>query len=123
MNKVMTAALVAGGLMLLNSPEASAHKEVRYSYQPPPNYYYYPGIEERRSKHMPSWLKRNDAFRHWYKRTSLRQDRRLAWSELFNIYRWEYRRGDRYDRRFRYDDHYRDKKRRDKRRNGRRHRH
>ena len=35
MNKVMTTALIAGGLMLINSPEAAAHKEVRHTHQAP----------------------------------------------------------------------------------------
>ena len=126
MNKVMTAAIVAGGLMLLNSPEAAAHKDGRHSYQPSPYYHYDYRVDVRRSKHMPRWLKRNDSFQHWYKRTSLRQDRRIAWGELFEIYRWEYRQGSYYDKQYRRDDQYRDRNYRDHRKgrkDKRRHRH
>ena len=100
MNKVMTAAIIAGGLMLLNSPEAAAHKEVRYSYEPPPHYRHYRGVDVRRSKHMPRWLKHDDSFRHWYRHTSLRRDLRLGWYELFDIYRWEHRWDRRWERRY-----------------------
>ena len=85
MNNIVTVALIAGGLLLLDSPEAAAHKEVRNLYQPPAYYY----MEAGRAKHMPRWLKRNRSFRHWYKHTRLRLNRRLAWHQLFDIYRWE----------------------------------
>ena len=131
MNKLMTAALLAGGLMLLNTPEAAAHTEVRYSYESPPYYDnhrgYYRGTDMRRSGHMPRWLKRNESFRKWYRHSSLKRHQRLAWGELFDIYRWERRYGNRYDKRYDHDDHYRkhhrDNKRRDGRREGRRNRH
>ena len=111
MNKVMTTALLAGGLMLMNSPEASAHKEVRHAYQPPAYQHFYPRVEQHRSKHMPRWLKRNESFRKWYRHTSLQSKRRLAWAELFDIYRWERRHAYRYDRHYRGDDYYRDRNR------------
>lgn len=94
MNKLMTTALIAGGLMLMNSPEAAAHKEVRTVYQPPAYYQ----VDVRRSGHMPRWLKRDHAFRKWYKHTRLKRDRRLAWYQLFEIYRWERRWGRSYYR-------------------------
>ena len=94
MNKLMTTALIAGGLMLMNSPEAAAHKEVRTVYQPPAYYQ----VDVRRSGHMPRWLKRDHAFRKWYKHTRLKRDRRLAWNQLFEIYRWERRWGRSYYR-------------------------
>ena len=104
MNKLMTTALIAGGLMLMNSPEAAAHKEVRHVYQPMPYVY----AEVRRADHMPRWLKRNHSFRKWYKRTPLRRDRRLAWHQLFDIYRWEHRWGRSYYRSDNYwNDYYR----------------
>ena len=134
MNKVMTTALIAGGLMLINSPEAAAHKEVRHTHQAPAYYYYYPGVDVRRPRHMPRWLHRNDSFRRWYRHTPLRRNLRIAWDELFDIYRWERRHATRFERRYRdYDDyrrrHYRDdrdgyrNKRRNKHRDGRPHRH
>lgn len=85
MNKIIAVALVAGGLLLLDSPEAAAHKEVRTVHQPSTHY----RIETRRAKHMPYWLKRNRSFRHWYKHSRLRANRYLAWHQLFDIYRWE----------------------------------
>jgi hypothetical protein len=101
MNKVMTAALAAGGLMLLNLPEAAAHTEVRYSYQPPPYYYDYRGSHHgayvRRSEHMPRWLQHNESFRKWYRHSSLKRDRRIGWGELYEFYRYDtrYRHGHR----------------------------
>lgn len=94
MNKMMIAALIAGGLMLTNSPEAVAHKEVRNVHQAHTHAY----VDVRRPKHMPRWLKRDRAFRHWYANTSLRRDRRLAWGQLYEIYRWETRWGRAYYR-------------------------
>jgi hypothetical protein len=98
--------------MLMNSPEAAAHKAVRNVYLPPAYYH----VDARRSQHMPRWLERDRAFCKWYKRTQLKRDRRLAWNQLFDIYRWEKRRGgphyrgDRdwsnyYRYRYRYRDH------------------
>ena len=98
MNKLMTTALVAGGLMLINSPEAAAHKEVRNVYEPPAYYQPVRHADYRRSKHMPRWLKRDHSFRKWYKHTRLSRDRRLAWNQLFDIYRWERRWGRNYYR-------------------------
>lgn len=94
MKKLMTAAVIAGGLMLLNSPEAAAHTEVRNTYQPPAQVYF----ETRRSNHMPRWLQRDRDFRHWYSRTRLRHDRRLAWFQLYDVFRWERRWGRTYYR-------------------------
>ena len=96
MNKLMTAAVIAGGLMLVNSPEAAAHKEVRVEYQPPA--YHYTRIDVRRPKHMPRWLQRDRYFRAWYRHTPLRRDVRLAWHQLFDIYRFERRFGRTYYR-------------------------
>jgi len=98
MNKIMTVALVAGGLLLLDAPEAAAHNEMRISYQPSAHYQ----MELRRTKHMPYWLKRDKAFRHWYKHARIRKQRHLTWHRLFDIYRWEtidsrkHRRADRF---------------------------
>jgi len=103
MNKMMIAAVIAGGLMLVNSPEAAAHKEVRNAHPA----HGYAHAEVRRSKHMPGWLKRHKAFRHWYAHTSLKRDRRLAWDQLYDIFRWEARWGRAYYRSDNYwDDYY-----------------
>ena len=127
MNKLMTTALVAGGLMLMSSPEAAAHKEVRNVYEPPAYYHTSRHADVRRSAHMPRRLQHDHSFRKWYKHTRLKRDRRLAWNQLFDIYRWERRWGRTYYRsdnywidyyQYRYRDHD-DRDRRDR----RRHRH
>jgi len=105
MNKLMTAAVIAGGLMLLNSPEAAAHREVRNDYQP--SAYRHVHYEARRSEHMPRWLHRDKGFRHWYRHSPLQRDRRLAWHQLFDIYRFELRFGHGYRRSANYwNDYY-----------------
>ena len=124
MNKLMTAAVIAGGLMLMNSPEAAAHKEVRNLYLPSA----YTRIEVRRAGHMPRWLHRHKDFRRWYRHSALRLDPRFAWQDLYEIFRWERRWGVTYYRseHHRRDyDRFRHGKRRDDRnhRNKRRHRH
>jgi hypothetical protein len=101
MNRLMTAAVIAGGLMLAHSPEAAAHKEVRHVYQPPAYTY----VEVRLDSHMPRRLKHDKGFRHWYRYTPLRHDRRIAWGALFEIYKWERRRGRAYHR---SDNHWND---------------
>lgn len=117
MKRVMTAALIAGGLMLVNAPQAEAHDRGHDRYEP--RAYYYADV--RRPRHMPRWLKHDRSFRRWYKRSALRRDRRLDWYELFEIYRWEryaYRSHHRrYDYYRGYDRH------RYERYDGRRHRH
>lgn len=122
MNKVITTALIAGGLLLINSPEAAAHKEVRLTHQAPSYHHYYRGVEVRRAGHMPRWLHRNDAFRRWYRHTPLKRNYRIGWGRLFEIYRWERR----YDRHYRdYDEYHRHSRRhdRDRYREDRRRRH
>jgi hypothetical protein len=119
MNKIITVALVAGGLLLLDSPEATAHDEGRYSYYSP---YYQPELHRRHQ--MPRWLKRDRAFRHWYKHSRLRRHRHLSWHRLFDIYRWEtverrmHRRADRFAWKhdyYRYSDRdYRDRNKNDR---------
>lgn len=104
MNKVMMTALLAGGLMLMNSPEAAAHKEARHVYQPPAYYYY----DTYRSERMPRWLRHNHSFKKWYRHSSLRRNHRIGWGELFDIYRWERRYGYRGDRYYKYERRYRD---------------
>lgn len=110
MNKLLTLTLLACSLLLLDIPEAAAHKEAR-NRDLPPNYQrgfyddrkhhqkrgkryerqrgvgYYTKL--RRHQTMPRWLKRDKSFRHWYKRSHYRQDRRLSWVALFEIYHWQ----------------------------------
>jgi hypothetical protein len=124
MNKLMIAAVIAGGLMLLESPGAAAHSRVHEVYRAP----VHARIDVHRSGHMPGWLHRHKAFRHWYRSSPLRHDRQLGWQQLYEIYRWEHRWGvayrrndthwrDYYARRYGLPGHDRD------RRPGRRHRH
>lgn len=98
MNKMIATTLLAGALLLLDAPEAAAHKQVRNHAQTWGHY----GVEHRRTQQMPRWLQRNKSFRHWYKRSSVRRDRRLGWHQLFNIYSWERS----YKRRYRVDYNY-----------------
>lgn len=106
MNKMLTVAIIAGGLLLLDAPEAAAHKAVRHVYQPPVH------VDHRwstyRPQHMPRWLKRDKAFRKWYRRTHLRHHRYIAWRRLYDMYLWErfytrnHRRHDRFYRDYDY---------------------
>lgn len=105
MNKVLTLALLAGSLLLLNAPAAEAHKVVRSVHHAPAWHYV-----ELRPKHMPRWLKRDRSFRHWYRHSPLQRDRRLAWYQLYEIYHWERRYGRTYHRSRNYwNDYYRDR--------------
>lgn len=88
MNKMINVALIAGSLLLLDAPEAAAHAETRFAYHPSTHHV---RLEHRRQQHMPYWLKRDRAFRHWYRHTRLRGNRRLSWHRLFDIYHWERR--------------------------------
>ena len=74
-------------------------------YQPPAYHHVY--HDARRAHHMPRWLKHNRGFRHWYRHTPLKRDRRLAWNQLFDIYRFERRFGRNYYRSANYwNDYY-----------------
>ena len=114
MNKILTVTLIAGGLLLLDSPQATAHQEIRSAHHPYAHYQ----LEHRHSDRMPYWLKRNQSFRKWYRQTRLRKNRHLAWHRLFDIYRWErvekrrHRHGGRFaDNRDYYRDYDRDNRR------------
>jgi hypothetical protein len=114
MNKIITVALMAGGLLILDAPEAAAHNEGRISYQ---QTHYQAHLRQRHQ--MPYWLKRDRAFRHWYKNTRLRRHKHLTWHRLFETYRWEtvdrrkHRRADRVVRKHEYYRHHdRDERRR-----------
>ncbi len=99
MNKMIVTTLLAGALLLLEAPDAAAHKQVRNHPQAWAHY----GMEHRRAHQMPRWLKRNKSFRHWYRHSSVSRDRRLSWHQLFDIYRWERS----YKRRYRVAHNYR----------------
>lgn len=85
MNKLLTTALLAGGLLLLDAPTAAAHQEYRTLHNPWVHYH----VETRRAHQLPRWLKKNRSFRNWYRHSRLRTNRYLSWHQLFDIYRWE----------------------------------
>lgn len=106
MNKVILSAVIACGLLLLDAPEAAAHEQRDGQYRAP-RYDYsdsyrrdgygrdsysrdYYGSRHKRAKEMPRWLKRNKSFRRWIRHSHLRENRRLSWYQLFDIYRWEH---------------------------------
>jgi len=115
MNKVLISAVVACGLLLVQSPEAAAHVERgsqhrSFAYDHSDVYRWesnrravysrdayrrdrYRGdhydARHNRAKKMPRWLQRDRSFRHWFEHSRLRKNRRLSWHRLFDIYRWE----------------------------------
>lgn len=109
MNKILISTLIACGLLLLDVPEAAAHKDghghKRYSERHYSRSYdrdYYPRSGYRKNKHyvskyarsskMPRWLKRDHSFKRWYHRSGLQYDRYLSWQRVFDIYVWEHSR-------------------------------
>lgn len=112
MNKVILSAVVACGLLLLDSPEAAAHEATNsqqrsHAYEYSDKYrrdahrrdsYSRDGYRRdhykaryNRAKKMPRWLKRNKSFRRWYDNTRVSRNHRLSWDQLFDIYYWERR--------------------------------
>jgi hypothetical protein len=85
------------GLGLAAAPAAIAHERA-YDHYPTRQHH----VRMHRDKHMPRWLRHDRGFRHWYRHSSVRRDRHLAWWQLFEIYRWERKRTYRYD----HDRHY-----------------
>lgn len=72
------------GLALAAAPTASAHDRA-YDRDPPRHHH----VHVHRDRHMPRWLREDRGFRHWYRRSALRHDHRLAWWRLYEIYHWE----------------------------------
>ncbi len=105
MNKVLIAGLIAGGLTLLDVPEAQAHTEVRVNRSGPAyhvvddrrhgrDYYERNGYRDaywryERAHKMPKWLKRKKPFRRWYNGSPMKRYRFLSWDQLYEIYRYE----------------------------------
>lgn len=118
MNKILSFSILACGLLLLDVPEAVAHKEVRNRELPPSyqrgfrddhgGYHRYRRHDywgksyrdkdywdkrhhskQRHYKKMPKWLKRDRGFQRWYRYSEYGRDRRLSWSTLFEIYQWQ----------------------------------
>jgi hypothetical protein len=82
---MMIPLVAAGGFLLLDAPQASAHQEVRSLHHPSAHY----RVDHRRTNTMPRWLKRNKPFVRWYRHSDVRYDRWLSWNELFRIFRWQ----------------------------------
>jgi hypothetical protein len=89
--------IVVFGIALAAAPTASAHEPGYAHYQPRHHH-----ARVHRDTHMPSWLRDDREFRHWYRRSSLRHDHHLPWWRLYEVYRWE--------RAYRHDhDHHHDR--------------
>ena len=84
MFKSISTLLIIFGLALAAAPAASAHDRSYDHYQPRHHH-----AHVHRDRRMPHWLRQDRDFRHWYRRSSLRHDHRLAWWRLYEIYRWE----------------------------------
>lgn len=86
------------GLLLGASQVAEAHGT---GYRNHDSSGHYQGVFYRK-QHMPRWLWHKKNFRRWYFRTPLRFNRRIAWRDLHDAYRWELRYGTRGHYRARY---------------------
>ncbi len=110
MNRFLFVAVVVGGLLLGNLPEAAAHDDGRGHHAPQNRHYageyrrdahsrdyYERNRYERerfrytRASRMPKWLKRQTSFRRWYRRSPLKEYRFLTWNQLYDFYSWEHR--------------------------------
>jgi len=101
--RMMTLLIVSGGLLLTLAAPVNAHNAGHHDYDRQDRHYY----SIKRRSEMPRWLKRHQAFRHWYKRSPNKRRQSLSWARLFEIYRWEHRHARRHDNRrhyARYDD-------------------
>jgi len=111
MNKVLIGSILACGLLLLESPEATAHEEKGRQYRPTANSHAYDYRRDshsrdyysrntyrgerhdrrhKREKKMPSWLKHDRSFRRWLDETRFDKNRYVTWYQLFDIYLWEH---------------------------------
>ena len=83
MNKVLTIALIAGGLLLLDSPEAAAHKEVRIQHHSQARHHSdHHGHESyrrghRRHDYHRHYNDRYDYYSHNYRGTKYRRARHM----------------------------------------------
>lgn len=111
MNKLSVSLLLAASLFLIEVSPAVAHSGNDGARANDRGHH----AQILRRHDMPRWLRRNDGFRHWYRRSPLSQYRRISWNQLFDIYRFERRYFERrFDRRrhvARNDDWRRDRRR------------
>lgn len=74
--------------LLLGAPKAAeAHGIVYNDYDSPRHYH----GNIHRDRAMPRWLWDKKGFRRWYHRSAQRLNYRLAWWQIYDIYRWERR--------------------------------
>jgi hypothetical protein len=87
MKKLSLALLLAAGLFFIDVSPASAHTGVDrvhvngYGYRP----------QLLRGHEMPTWLRRDHRFQHWYRHSPLRHYHQISWNQLLEIYQWERR--------------------------------
>ena len=114
MFRIISSSMAVAALLLAAGQTAEAHSNGYHRYESSAHHH----RAFHRSRHMPRWLWRKPGFRHWYRRSSLRFDYRLAWWQLYDEYRWErrYYRARHYDRNWRYWRNYEHRERRPKQR-------
>ena len=131
MYRLIGSTLAVACLLLGAVPAAEAHGIVYNDYDSPRHYH----RDIHRDRAMPRWLWNKKGFRRWYHRSAHRLNYRLAWWQIYDIYRWErrfdhprhyksyygarhheyewYKRYWRdYDRRYKHHEHRRDQRRR-----------
>lgn len=101
--KIIALLIVTGGLLLTMAAPVNAHEITRHEYDRGDRHNDYTG---HRSE-MPRWLKREKAFRKWYRHSRYEHRRTVSWARLYEIYRWEHRYTRRYSERYQHD-HYAD---------------
>lgn len=87
MFRLIGTTLAACGLLLGAPQAAEAHGIVYNDYDSPRHYH----ANVHRDRAMPRWLWRKKGFRRWYHRSAHRLNYRLAWWQIYDIYRWERR--------------------------------
>ena len=112
--RIMALLSLSSALLLAIAVPVNAHEVGYQEYAQKDRYKH----SYRRRSEMPRWLKRQKAFRHWYRHSRYQRRRVLSWARLFEIYEWERRYARRYDDRRHYD-HYYDRRRVDRTRRNR----
>lgn len=97
--------LVIGACLFMAAGHAAAHDGYHRDSAGRGYYDVHYDVRVYRGHSMPRWLKRHRGFRHWYRNSRYRYNRRLAWEGLWDIYRWERRYGRRYELRIDLHDH------------------
>ena len=87
MFRTISSSMAVAALLLAAGQTAEAHGNGYHRYES--SAYHHAAFHRKR--HMPRWLWRKPGFRHWYRRSPLRFNYRLAWWQLYDEYRWERR--------------------------------